>query len=686
MRLAAVLCLALVGCGVPVVVKSVPPGRLVCAGREAVVFRDVSIVALEGVTPRAAQTVVVCDGKIAAIGPRADTPAPSQARVVEGRGKFLMPGLIDMHTHLMREEDLTLYLARGVTTVRNMWGTPLHLEWRERIKQGELLGPSIITAGPIIDAEPPIHDGSLGLSSEADADEALVLHRRLGYDFLKVYSRVPAAAFTRLLAGAKRAGFVVAGHVPRPVGLVEAANGGQRTLEHLDAFLEALQRDDSPAKGLWDSASRRKKLDYLDETRLPELARLLQQRHVAVCPTRSVSDQLAPPDELRARLQRPDVRYVPEADRAIWQPTEPDAAELEANARWLALQERVIRALVNGKVQLLVGTDPGNPFVVPGFSLHDELAHLVRLGQPPREVLREATLDAAEVLGRRAELGPIAVGRRADLLLLDADPEEDIGNTRKIAGVMSGGRFHSPDELSRLLGSVVTGLERGATSFGASATWDEGGEPEFLGTFVVRWKGARFGAERIFVGTRQDGRSVIRARSFDQHAGQTLSFELELGAPGIGERLRIESDGAAGRGAIDVTRLDAELELGGRSLPGAVIALKAPLPETTLLGVQRMFASKLILLPRVRLLQVGESFSAKLAEVALGSHATLAESEWTVTRIADGAAERGGQTERRFELAPAHGPKATLTLDGTGAPILYESSVFGATLRYERVQ
>src|SRR5262245_24553160 len=143
----------------------------------ALAFVHVTVIPLDSERLLADQTVVVRDDRIIAVGPSASTKTPAGAQVIDGRGKYLMPGLADMHAHLAREEDLLLYLARGVTTVRNMWGAPLHLEWRERIKSGHMIGPTIVTSGPIVDGDPPAHDGSLIVRTAEEADRAVAQHK-----------------------------------------------------------------------------------------------------------------------------------------------------------------------------------------------------------------------------------------------------------------------------------------------------------------------------------------------------------------------------------------------------------------------------------------------------------------------------------------------------------------------------
>src|SRR5678816_1133295 len=175
--------------------RSAAPEPAHAPGEPAVAFVGVTVLPLDTGAGLPDHTVIVRGERIERVGPRASVAVPPDAQVIDGRGRTLMPGLMDMHVHLNRTEDLAILLALGVTTVRNMWGAPIHLEWRDRVARGELPGPTIYTAGPIVDGEHPAHPGSLIVRSEADADRAIALHRRLGYDLVKVYSRLTPPVF-----------------------------------------------------------------------------------------------------------------------------------------------------------------------------------------------------------------------------------------------------------------------------------------------------------------------------------------------------------------------------------------------------------------------------------------------------------------------------------------------------------
>jgi imidazolonepropionase-like amidohydrolase len=627
---------------------------------DTLAFVDVNVVPLDREGVLAGQTVIVRKDTIAAVGPSSSVPVPPGARVIDGRGKFLLPGLADMHAHLLREADLLLYLARGVTTVRNMWGAPMHVAWRDRVAHGELLGPTIHTAGPIVDGDPPVHDGSLVVRDEASADRAIALHSKLGYDFVKVYSNLSSPAFERLTAAAKSAGVRVVGHVPRSVGLERAIDGGLSSVEHLSAFSEALQTADSPVAGKFDRASRAQKLDHIDDAKIPPLVKHLHDRGAFVCPTRVVMAGDEPKAALTERLARPETRYVGAFDRVIWQGEIDRAPEqLALDARSLAFADRMIAALHEGKADLLVGTDTANPFVVPGFSVHEELAMLVRDGLSPYDALTAATRNAARFLGTSS--GVVAPGMRADLLLLEGNPLTDIRATAQIDSVIVRGRLLDERAIATLLARAERLVGDRDPFAGAPPLFPAS---EFAATFAITFRSAPFGAERVALSN-----GVLRAESFDPHSGQTTKAEIAK------TRLLLESEGPMGRGRALLDRDGAKVHAAGTLLPGSDATLDAEI-GSAVLDASGLLASRFVLLPELGKLALGESIEVREAELSLGSSLALPLHTLVVRRIAC--------NERCFEIVEGKSPPALLAIDARGFPISYEVRAFGDVVRFER--
>ncbi|MDF1505870.1 amidohydrolase family protein, partial [Roseisolibacter sp. H3M3-2] len=364
-------------------------------------------------------TVVMRGGRIVAVAPDAEARVPADARRVDGRGRWLVPGLVDMHVHLDgagRERDLPLYLAHGVTTVRNLRGTPEHVALRARIARGELLGPTLLTSGPFVDRLP----------EATPAEQVVRDHRAAGYDVLKVHDREYAPERYRALARAARAaGMPLVGHVPVAVGVEAAVREGQRTLEHAEDLMQtffAMQ---------------------LDTARLPALVAAVRGGRACVVPTLvvfgTVARHLAEYPDLRGLMARPALRHVRPALRDAWAPERNPyvlrahgrAAEAPAIAARLAAQNaflhRIAGALHAGGVPVAAGSDAGVPHTIPGHALVEEVAQLRAAGLSPHDALRDAARAAAERLPRADEFAAIVPGLRADAVLLDLDPRADPG-------------------------------------------------------------------------------------------------------------------------------------------------------------------------------------------------------------------------------------------------------------------
>jgi imidazolonepropionase-like amidohydrolase len=405
-------------------------------------------------------TVLIRGDRIVAIGPSSDVALPREARVVDGEGRWLMPGLADMHVHLWNADHLTLFLANGVTLVRNMWGSPMQLGMRASLADGRLFGPELITAGPLMDGRPPIWQGSTVVDSVEDAHTYVGQVARAGFDLIKVYNHLTPEVYAALVDAAQENDIPVGGHVPDAVGLDGVLATGQHTIEHLSGYLDALAKPGQDGQmGGWTGDP-----DALDEEAIRELARRTVQAGTWNCITLIVLTRLVPAAEAAALLETPPMRYMDDNTLAGWDPTRDfrtksmTADDYTKLRKGDAARKKIVKVLYEEGAPILLGTDTPNPFVVPGFSIHQELALLVESGLSPFDALAAGTRDAARSLGQEQLFGTVAVGRRADLLLLEADPLQDVAAANRRVGVFRLGVYYAEAELQERLETIAQRL------------------------------------------------------------------------------------------------------------------------------------------------------------------------------------------------------------------------------------
>lgn len=284
-----------------------------------VAFVHVTVVPMD--TPREVprSTVLVKEGRIVFVGPDEAARPGARARIIDGTGRFLMPGLADMHVHLNDETYLALLVANGVTTVRNMWGRPDILRWRTEIAHGERLGPTVHTSGSIVDGLPPVWEHSTVVRDAREATEVVDTQHAAGYDFIKVYDEISVEAYDAIAAESKRLGIPFAGHVGRWIGLAHALESHQKSIEHLGGYFRFLQRDDSPLRDRTDWPSLFRVSEFMDDAKIPLAVRLTREAGTWNCATLFVSEAwITAPDVKREWLTRPEMRYVGPDLRTRW--------------------------------------------------------------------------------------------------------------------------------------------------------------------------------------------------------------------------------------------------------------------------------------------------------------------------------------------------------------------------------
>ncbi|MGH3874646.1 MAG: amidohydrolase family protein [Pseudonocardiaceae bacterium] len=436
---------------------------------QAVAITNVTVIDATGAPAQPGMTVVVQADRIATLGASRDVPVPKQATVVDGTGKFLIPGLWDMHVHPYDESWLALSLANGVTGIRVMKGDPTHHRWRQDVQEGKLLGPRMVIASNLIDGPDPIWPGSVAVSTEAEARQAVQQSQEKGADFVKVYSLLPRAAFFALADEAQQRHIVFAGHVPDAVTAAEASDAGLRSIEHLSGVTVATSTREAEIRaeiarthGAKNVPARKSLELQAARSHSPEQARSLFARFARnetwQVPTLTILRSLSRIGDISLG-QDERLRYVAPSLAQSWQRF-PRASrspqELADQQELFRHQLALVGAMNQAGVKLLAGTDTLNPFCFPGFSLHDELELLVEAGLTPMQALQAATRNPAEYLDDLDRAGTIAHGKRADLVLLDADPLADIRNTRRINAVIATGKLLPRERLDAVLSEIQT--------------------------------------------------------------------------------------------------------------------------------------------------------------------------------------------------------------------------------------
>jgi Amidohydrolase family len=380
-------------------------------------FVNVNVIPMDRERLLSGRTLIVKDGRIAALDAVDAVRVPANATVIDAHGRlFIIPGLADMHVHLRYETDLQLALANGITLVRNMRGEPFHLELRRRVAEGTLLGPRIVTAGPQLRGEP----GSGATPAEAKA--AVDSQAAAGYDFIKPYDGLPKDSYDAAVAAAAAHHMPVAGHVPAQVGVLGALRAHQASIEHAEQIVYHY------FEGTYDVA------------RLRVVAQAIADAHTFVTPTLATIRQLAIQwDDHDSVFTEPEIKYTNPETYAWWRTDR--GHDSSANHVMAPFLQQMVRVFRDKGVHMLAGTDYYMFGLLPGFGLHRELQALFAAGLTPYEALETATRNPADLIGDAQESGTVAVGKIANLVVLDANPLLDIRNASHRQGVVVRGRW-----------------------------------------------------------------------------------------------------------------------------------------------------------------------------------------------------------------------------------------------------
>ena len=397
---------------------------VIAISAQTTAFVGVNVIPMDKERVLTNQTVLISKGIITAIGK--NVKVPKDAQIIDGKGKYLIPGLMDMHTHLRYDEDLLFYVVNGVTTVRNMRGSPQHLDWREKVKRGEILGPAIYTVGPTLSGP---KSGFTEISTAEEAEKTVREQKNAGYDFIKVYDQLPKVAYDAIITTARQLQIAVVGHVPTEVGVEGALKARQASIEHAEQYVYHYFGD------------------KYDEANIPYIAEATAKAGVYVCPTVSyIENFIYQVEDKNKILNRTEMKHVNPETFAYWAT---DRKESSAeNRRIEVFQKKLIQGFRDAKVKMLAGTDMYAFGLVPGVSLHQELQKLVGFGLTPYQAIETATKNPGEFLG--ANFGTIKAGTRAELILVNANPLQNILNLQNRSGVMTHGKWMPQTELDAM--------------------------------------------------------------------------------------------------------------------------------------------------------------------------------------------------------------------------------------------
>ncbi len=428
------------------------PARVTAQTPAPVIFEQVRLLDLATGEASEPLDLAVSHGSILPPGSK-----PADAVRIPAAGQYLMPGLAEMHAHVPPQrvgeqqihDTLLLYLAHGVTTSRGMLGEPHHLVLRAQLASGEVVGPRLLTSGPSFNGNT--------VSSPDAAAERVRAQFEAGYDLLKLHPGLWPEAFRAIAETAEALGMDYSGHISVAVGLDRVLESRQGSIDHLDGYGQKLVPEDHPLYGTDPGLFAVNLIEAMDPARIPELARRTAESGIANVPTQSLIENWATGD-VEALMDRPAMRWIPEATQQQWRAgIENIRSRIPADSgqRFVDIRRQLIQALHEAGAVILLGADAPQILSIPGDAIHHELEIYVASGMTPAEALATGSLHVARYLDQADRYGCLAAGCVADLVLLRANPLEDINNSRAIEGVMRAGRWFGREELDRMLEEVA---------------------------------------------------------------------------------------------------------------------------------------------------------------------------------------------------------------------------------------
>lgn len=416
---------------------------LIAFGQELVI-EHVNVLPMTSETVLKDHSVRVKDGRFVEVAPAGKLKVGAGVKRIDGKGKYLMPGMGEMHGHVppptsqpgFIEDVLFLYVANGVTTVRGMLGYPGQLELREKAKRKEIVAPNLYLAGPSF--------SGATVKTPEQAIERVKQQKAEGWNLLKIHPGVPLDAYDAMAKTAKQVGIRFGGHVPADVGILHALDAGQETIDHIDGYIELLDKGGAP----------------ITEARMVELAKKTKQAGAWVVPTLVLWDVIIGAQDAAKLNAYDELKYLPVPLVTQWREafagrqatknfSRPNVERIAEDRR------KLLRVMDREGVKIAFGTDAPQQFSVPGFSIHREAVGMAAAGMKPYAILKSGTANVGQYFSNEDKFGTIATGQRADAVLLEANPLDDVSNTRKIAGVMVRGEWMDAAQIQAGLAKIA---------------------------------------------------------------------------------------------------------------------------------------------------------------------------------------------------------------------------------------
>ncbi len=413
--------------------------------KNEIVFQNVNVIPMDRNIVLENQTVVVKNGKIISVTESSKSKIGKDAMIVDGSGKYLMPGLAEMHGHVPPVDDLDqmkevlmLFALHGITTVRGMLGHPKHLQLREMIRKQEIIAPDFYASGPSVNGQ--------SASSPQEAIAMVKQQKKDGYDYVKIHPGLSKEAFNAMAKTAHEVGIPFVGHISFDVGIWKSIEAGYSSIDHLDGFIEGLvpgienmRQEEVGLFGVFIA-------DKAEQDQIPKLMQALKNKNVWVVPTQALAERWMSPVPLEEFVSAPEMKYMNKEIRQQWADSKINFLQnprydKEKVNDYIDLRRQIIKACQEQGVGLLLGCDAPQVFNVPGISTHHELQYLVDSGLSPFEALQTGTINVAKYLNKTADSGTIKAGSKANLVLLGGNPLQDIGQSKNIEGVCVGGKY-----------------------------------------------------------------------------------------------------------------------------------------------------------------------------------------------------------------------------------------------------